>query len=246
MNLVVENLVGGELLDRLVPVEQFLAHQSEPWDTEERLRRGAELGRYLRGRLTEIAGKGGGAGLTLAFSLLEEAQSRDESVLWICSGRKLFYPEDAYRSGVELSRLPVLVLKDVQDACVSAGRLLGSGGFGCIVWDLASWRREEQKIPLAFLGRLNAMTRKYRTSFLVLTDKSKEDPSLGCLVSLRLQVEALPRHPELLEVEVVRDKRGVTGGRRRWEWRCGLPDGLPATASVSVAVAAKAESRLAG
>lgn len=246
MNLFIENPVGKELLDRLAPVERFLARHGCSPDMGERLHRGSDLRRFCRNRLTEISGKGGGAGLTLAFSLLREAQERDESVLWISSRRKPFYPLDAYRNGVDLSRLPVLFLKHSRDAFISGAKLLGSGGFGFVVWDLASWRRAEQSLPLAFLGRINAQAHHHRASVLVLTDKKRDDPSLGCLVSLRLQVEALPGHPELLEVEVVRDKRGVTGGRRRWEWRCGLPDGLPAAASVSLAVAASSESGLAG
>lgn len=246
MNLFVEQPAKNELLDRLAPTEKLSAQSDCSLEAGERLGRGSDLRRFLRNRLTEVSGKGGGAGLTLAFSLLREAQQRDESVLWISSRRKPFYPEDAYRNGVDLARLPVLFLRHPRDAYWSAARLLGSGGFGFMVWDFASWKRAEQILPLAFLGRLNAQAYHHRASVLVLTDKERDEPSLGCLVSLRLQVEALPGHPELLEVEVVRDKQGVTGGRRRWEWRCGLPDGLPAAASISAAAVAQAKAGLAG
>lgn len=246
MNLYIERPAVAELLHCLDPSEEFLTSSPLSDSADDRLVSGCELRGYFRSRLTEVSGQGGGAGLTLAFALLRDAQTRDESVLWVSSSLKPFYPPDAHANGVDLARLPVLFLKSPQDAFVALARLLGSGGFGFVVWDLASWKKPEQRLPLAFLGRLNAMARHHRASMLVLTDKAKEEPSLGCLVSLRLQVEALHDNPELLEVEVVRDKRGVTGQKRRWEWRCGLPDGLPSAPSISPAVVVPAKTRLAG
>ncbi|MFA5507853.1 MAG: recombinase A [Vulcanimicrobiota bacterium] len=211
-----------------------------------RISLGSELKPYTRWGLTEVSGRGGGAGLTLAFSLLREAQQRNESVLWLSSALKPFYPPDAQRAGIDLRRLPVLFLRRPEEAFTAAVRLLGSGGFSLVVWDLVSWKRSLQQLPLAFLGRLNAMARHHRASVLVLTDKQKSDPSLGCLVGLRLQVEAHPGCPELLEVEVVRDKRGIVGEGKRWDWRCGLPDGLPASAPLPVAASAPTKARMAG
>lgn len=243
MNLIVEPV--EELLKQFSPIEEALAQGVEV-EREDRLWRGSDLRRFTQNRLVELSGEGGGAVLTLAFSLVREAQQRDESVLWLSSGLKPFYPPDAWENGVDLSRLPVLFLAKPSHAFSASTKVLASGGFGLLVWDLASWKRSEQKLSLAFLGRLNAMARHHRVSVLILTDKRKSEPSLGCLVSLRLQVEAQEQHPELLEVEVVRDKRGVAGMERRWEWRCGLPDGLPASAPVPVAATAQTATRLAG
>ena len=231
MNQVVQPT--EELLDRFFSPEGLELTQSIPSDSG-RIARGSELNRFTRSRLTEVSGRGGGAGLTFAFSLVREAQQRDESVLWLSSGLKPFYPPDAHATGVDLNRLPVLFLPRPQEAFSAAAKLLGSGGFGLMVWDLASWKRSLQCLPLAFLGRLNAMARHHRAAVLVLTDKNKADPSLGCLVSLRLQVE------------VVRDKRGVVGKCKKWEWRCGLPDGLPTSAPVPVTASLAPETRMAG
>lgn len=230
---------------RLIREGGLLPLEREPSEPR-RLQRASDLALFTRSRLTEVSGRGGGGVLTFAFSLVREAQGRDESVLWLSSSLKPFYPPDAYRCGVELERLPVLFLNRPEEAYLAASKLLGSGGFGLLVWDLASWKRSLQALPLAFLGRLNAMARHHRAAVLVLTDKEKAAPSLGCLVSLRFQVEAQKNHPELLEVEVVRDKRGVTKGERRWEWRCQLPDGLPPTAPVSAATSVTTENRMAG
>lgn len=213
---------------------------------EQRIAYASDLRNLTRSRLTEISGKGGGAGLTFAFSLLREAQSRCESVLWLSSPLKPFYPPDAAANGVDLTRLPVLFLSRAEEAYLASAKLLGSGGFGLVVWDLASWKKRSQQVSLAHLGRLNAMARHHRATILILTDKDKASPSLGCLVSLRLQVEAQQGHPELLEVEVVRDKRGAANGQKRWDWRCQLPDGLPASASISLAAPASSKARMAG
>ena len=234
-----------ELLDRFLSSESLEREQSISLDSG-RIALGSDLKRFVRSRLTEVSGRGGGGGLTFCFSLVREAQQRDESVLWMSSGLKPFYPPDAQAAGVDLNRLPVLFLPRPEEAFSAAAKLLGSGGFGLVVWDLASWKKSLQRLPLAFLGRLKAMARHHRAAVLVLTDKKRTDPSLGCLVSLRLQIEAQNSCPELLEVEVVRDKRGVVGKCKRWEWRCGLPDGLPSSAPIPLAASSAPETRMAG
>lgn len=244
MNYVLD-AQSQEVLDQLSPLKELLALE-EPVERGDRISRGGDLCHFTRSRLTEISGLGGGAILTLAFSLVQEAQSRCESVLWLSSPLKPFYPPDAVKNGVDLSRLPVLFLPRPQEAFLASAKLLGSGGFGLVVWDLASWKKPQQRLSIAFLGRLNAMARHHRASVLVLTDKKKTDPSLGCLVSLRLQVDAQPDHPELLEVEVIRDKRGIVGEQKKWDWRCQLPDGLPSSASVSPTNTITAKARVAG
>lgn len=234
-----------ELLEELHQSLQEQVALDAPLSQESRITRASDLWDLTRSRLTEVSGKGGGAVLTFAFSLLREAQGRSESVLWLSSPLKPFYPPDAAANGVDLSRLPVLFLSRAEEAYLASAKLLGSGGFGLMVWDLASWKKRSQQVSLAYLGRLNAMARHHRTAVLILTDKEKESPSLGCLVGLRLQAEAQVGHPELLEVEVVRDKRGSAGGHKRWGWRCQLPDGLPASASISLAAPASSKARMA-
>ena len=244
MNLYL-NPQGEALLEQLSPLRELLA-QEEAIEKNDRLKRGCDLRKFTQSRLTEISGKGGGACLTAAFSLVQEAQARTESVLWLSSPLNPFYPPDAVQNGVALTRLPVLFLSRPQEAFLASAKLLGSGGFGMVVWDLASWKKPQQQLSIAFLGRLNAMARHHRASVLVLTDKKKTDPSLGCLVSLRLQVDAHPEHPELLEVEVIRDKRGIVGEQKQWDWRCQLPDGMPSSAPVPSSVTVTPKTRMAG
>ncbi len=195
-----------------------------------RLRYGHELGGLTTGRLTEVSGAGGGAGLTLAASFLRRAQGRGQTVLWLGCDGKTFYPPDMQAAGVDLERLPVLFLPQPADAALAATRLLSSGGFDLLVWDLASWKKPPSRLPVALLARLGAMARHHRAAVLILTAKGEDEPSLGCLVGLRLGVQAEAGDPSLLRVKVLKDKRGSAGEGREWQWRCGVPEGLPPSA----------------
>lgn len=196
------------------------------------------------GRLTEVSGSGGGGGLTFALTLVRELQLRGESVVWLSSSSKPFYPPDAERAGVDLEKLPLVFLRDPQQASLAATKLLSSGGFGLLVWDLVSWKRAPKKLPVAFLGRLNSMARHFRSTVLLLTDKAAGEASLGCLIGLRFQVEAQDLFPECLEVQVVKDKRGAVGEGKSWLWRCELPDGLPSSSSFTSSDFVPAKARV--
>ena len=97
MNRVVGSVTPvEELLDNFLAAESLL--EDLPAECG-RITFGADLKRYTRSRLTEVSGRGGGAGLTFAFSLVREAQQRDDSVLWLSSALKPFYPPDAHHAG---------------------------------------------------------------------------------------------------------------------------------------------------
>lgn len=213
--------------------ESSLTFRPARWVEEERplarLRHGHELWGLAMGRLTEVSGAGGGGGLTLAASFLRHAQQRGKMALWLGCEAKAFYPPDMQAAGVQLERLPLLFLPEPADAALAATRLLSSGGFDLIVWDLASWKKPPSRLPVALLARLGAMARHHRAMVLILTAKPGDEVSLGCLVGLRLGVEAEAGEPSLLRVKVLKDKRGSAGEGREWQWRCGVPEGLPAS-----------------
>lgn len=210
------------------------------------LRWGSDLWDLAKGRLTEVSGAGGGGGLTLAASFVRRAQSRQQSVLWLTSEVKPFYPPDMQAAGVDLQRLPLLFFSKISEASTVATRLLSSGGFDLLIWDLASWKRPPRTLPVPFLARLQGLARHHRATVLLLTQKEADDVSLGCLIGLRLQVEAHSQVPALLEVRVVKDKRGAVGEGKEWSWRCRLPDGLPAFSSLPSAMVVPSASRMAG
>lgn len=205
-----------------------LARPCESAQAELRLRFGHELWGLTTGRLTEISGAGGGGGLTLAASFLRKAQGLGHTALWLSSRTKPFYPPDMAAAGVRLEGLPVVFLPRPEDASRVATRLLSSGGFDLLVWDLASWKGKTT-LSVGLLARLAAMARHHQAVVIILTEKTEEEASLGCLVGLRLGVEAEPGDPALLRVRVLKDKRGAVGEGKDWLWRCGVPEGLPAS-----------------
>lgn len=208
-------------------LETLLQESRHP---EERLHHGCALWPLAVGQLVEVSGTGGGAGLTFAASFVRHAQSQAKPCLWLGSQTKPFYPPDMRASGVDLRRLPLLFLSKPEEAALASARLLGSGGFDLLVWDLASWKNPPLTLETALLARLNALARHHRSTLLILTDKKSEHPSLGCLIGLRLQIEAYPRDPGRLQVRVSKDKRGAIGEGKTWSWRCEPPEGLPSSA----------------
>jgi recombination protein RecA len=134
------------------------------------------------GRLIEISGSKAAASLTLAFGLVLEAQRRGEPVGWVMSGEKYFYPPDAAQTGVDIDALVVVRAPDFHAVARAGEKLLRSGGFGLIALDIgAAW------IPMPLLSRLAALAQQHRAALVCLTEKEGDRPSLGSLVSLRVE-----------------------------------------------------------
>ena len=158
----------------------------------------------LAGRLGELSGSGASAQLSLAFSLVLDAQERGEPVAWVTTQSSTFFPPDAAANGVDLDALPVVFAPDAALAARSAERLARSGAFGLIVLDLVSERPE---VPSALQSRLTGLARRHDMAVLCLTAKSSDAASLGALVSLRCQ--ALRSEEERCyraQIEVLKDK----------------------------------------
>jgi len=152
----------------------------------------------------------------LAVRLLVEAQRRVESCAWITERLSTFFPPDAAENGVDLRQLAVVRLREARSLAPAAETLLRSGGFGLVVIDLVEvskslvgaapegripegripeGRIPEGRIPevarvfsVAVQSRLAALARRHRAIVLCLTEKSREQASLGALVGVRLQV----------------------------------------------------------
>jgi recombination protein RecA len=165
----------------------------------------------LSGRLTEISGGHASAALTLAIRLVVEAQRQGEPVAWISGRESLFYPPDVAEAAVDLEALVVVRVPETSLAARAADQLLRSGGFGLVVLDLGP----------GFLGRppvqarLVGLARKHDAALVCLTEKARERPSLGSLVSLRAEAVRTRRRqdgdPFLSEARVLKDKRRGPG-----------------------------------
>jgi len=147
----------------------------------------------LSGRLTEISGMSDSACLTLAFSVLLDAQHRGETSAWITRRESCFFPLDAWASGIDLQALPVIRLPDDRAIVGAADRLARCGGFGLLVCDLGSGndkatalgRVPPVSVPMAMQARLRSLAQRHDMAILCLTRKSSRMPSIGSLVSLR-------------------------------------------------------------
>ena len=138
----------------------------------------------IAGRLLEISGSEAPASLTLAFGLVLEAQRQGEPVAWITPRERSFYPPDAVEGGVDLDALVVVRVPDARAVPRVADRLVRSGAFGLIVLDLGA-----AAIPTPLQARLAGLAQKHHTAVVCLTEKERKAPSLGSLVSLRVQAQ---------------------------------------------------------
>ena len=136
------------------------------------------------GRLIEISGQEATAALTLAFGLVLEAQRQGEPVAWVTPRENSFYPPDAAEGGVDLDALVVVRVPDARVVARAAERLVRSGAFGLIVLDVGA-----AKIPTPLQARLAGLAQKHHTALVCLTEKERKTPSLGSLVSLRVQAQ---------------------------------------------------------
>lgn len=138
----------------------------------------------LTGRLTELSGMGAGAQLSLAFSLVRQAQAVDDPVAWVTTRESAFFPPDAFANQIDLDRLVVVFVPDATAMARSADRLLRSAGFGLVVLDMVGVRDD---VPPALSSRLSGLALQHGSVALCLTDKPAQEASLGPLVSLRCQ-----------------------------------------------------------
>lgn len=182
----------------------------------------------LIGRLVEVTGQGASARTTWVSSLVAEAQRAGETVAWIQRVGGMLYPPDLAAAGVDVAALAVVLMPDGPALLRAADVLLRSGGFGLCVVDLER-PPEGQGAALhpsdAQLGRLLGLCQKHGAAVLFLT-RPQDAPTLGSLVSLRLEVrrEAREAGRFAVRVEVAKDKRRGPG--RVQEAMCHGPEGL--------------------
>ena len=88
--------------------------------------------------LTELSGVGGSACLTLATSIVLDAQRQEETTAWITSNNSNFFPLDVAAAGIDLEALAVVRVPDAPSVARAADRLARSGAFGLLVLDLGA------------------------------------------------------------------------------------------------------------
>lgn len=175
----------------------------------------------IAGRFIEISTSANAASLTLAFGLVREAQKQGEPVGWVTSTGSFFYPPDAAHGGVDLAAL--VVIRVLHDGVIpTAGeKLLRSGGFGLVVFDLGT-----ADIPIPLQSRLTGLAQHHHTALVCLTEKESRAFSLGSLVSLRAHAERQRSSDNRFacRLRVLKDKR--RGPTWSHEELCRGPAGL--------------------
>lgn len=158
----------------------------------------------VAGRLVEISSSGASAALTIAFGLVREAQERGEPVGWVTSTNSVFYPPDAADNGTDLAALVVIRLLDSDSIPRAGEKLLRSGGFGLVVFDLGA-----ADIPMPLQTRLTGLAHRHHTALICLTEKECKTFSLGSLVSLRVHAEKKRAYENYFAcaLRVLKDKR---------------------------------------
>ncbi len=158
----------------------------------------------IAGRLVEISGSRAAASLTLAFGLVFDAQRQGEPVGWVTTSENFFYPPDAAQTGVDIDALLIVRVPEARAVPRAGEKLLRSGGFGVIVLDIgAAW------IPMPLLSRLAALAKQHHAALVCLTKKESDEPSLGSLISLRVEAGRMRSAEGLFacELKVLKDKR---------------------------------------
>lgn len=178
----------------------------------------------LSGRLVELSGDGATSSLSLAFSLVGDAQKRQEPVAWVVCHGSNFFPPDAAACGIDLENLPVVFAPSARHAARSAERLVRSGAFGLVVVDIAE---ESARISQPLLTRLAGLAEKHECATLILTGKGSERASLGSLISLHAMARRRVLERQVpgryaCRLEVLKDKRQAPGWSRE-ETRFGPP-----------------------
>lgn len=142
---------------------------------------------FAPGQLIELSGRTPGK-LSAVVRLIARAQAEQEPVAWIgLREAACFYPPDFARAGVDLAALAVVRLSDSagpHGVVRAAEVLLRSGAFGLVIIDLA---HGVPKGELSWQARLSGLLRRHDARAVVLTESAREQPSLGPLVSMRIE-----------------------------------------------------------
>ncbi|MFP4406906.1 MAG: hypothetical protein ACLFPW_00155 [Spirochaetaceae bacterium] len=203
------------------------------------VRRASELPRYRTAAeigvtaaekpLREVVREGAGArviellgtaALTAAVRWTAEAQGRGEQVAWVNAREECFFPPDLAANGVDLETLPVISVREREEAVEAIDTLMRSGFFSLVVVD---WK-VQWPLEGALQTRFLRLGEHHGVTLLFL---SEEHASRGiALVPVRIRADRRREAPGVyrLTLEIVRDKRGF--GMTRQEEAAHGPPGL--------------------
>jgi hypothetical protein len=146
----------------------------------------ALTGGLPRSSLTEISGPPSSGRTTLELALLATLTSRGEACALI-DAEDAFDPASAQAAGVALDRLLWVRCHGLEQALRAVDLLLGAGGFGAAILDLADVpARRTRRVPLSYWFRFRRAV-EHTPTVLALID---EEPCAQSSASLVLRLEA--------------------------------------------------------
>lgn len=146
----------------------------------------ALTGGLPRASLTEISGPPSSGRTALELALLASLTAGGESCALI-DAEDAFDPASAEATGVDLDRLLWVRCGSLEQALSAADLVLGAGGFGAVVFDLAGVPpKRARRIPLSYWFRFRRAVERTPT-VLALID---EEPCAQSAASLVLRLEA--------------------------------------------------------
>jgi hypothetical protein len=167
-----------------------------------------------RGRLIELAGRRSTGRTGLACAIAAHSTRHGEIVGWVDS-TDVLDPESVVTTGIAPTRVLWIRPRSEHDGPKAAEYLLGAGGFGLVVLDLAE-AAPHLRIPWPRLARTAART---RTTLLVLAPERRAGSyaALGLELSIRRAYWSRgPGRPSLLDgiaaaLTIARNRVGASG-----------------------------------
>ncbi len=143
---------------------------------------------FAEGLSVELSGAGPGK-LSVAVRLVARAMQAGEPVVWITPREAAtFYPPDLEALGIDLDALTVVRMPESAGGhgpVRAAEVVLRAGAFGLVVVDLSQGTLPRGQ--LAWQSRLSGLVRLHASRLLLITSSLREAPSIGPLISLRLE-----------------------------------------------------------
>lgn len=138
-----------------------------------------------------------------------DAQVAGEPCAWVTRSESTFFPPDLARVGVDLDTLAVVFVSSAAQAARATARLVRSGAFGVVVMDLGP----SADIPIPLQGHLAGLAIKHDAAIVLITEKTASAPSVGSMVSLRIEAqrERLDEARFSIRFAILKDKRRGPG-----------------------------------
>jgi hypothetical protein len=143
---------------------------------------------FAEGLSVELSGMCPGK-LSVAARLVARAMQAGEPVVWITPREAaMFYPPDLEALGIDLDALTIVRMPagaGGHGLVRAAEVVLRAGAFGLVVVDLSQGTLPRGS--LAWQSRLSGLVRLHGSRLLLITSSPCDAPSIGPLISLRLE-----------------------------------------------------------